>query len=190
MHRIQERLAERDRRRRRRLDDKDALDTLRLLQASPTDALAETFAQLLRADVCATVTDEALTALLYLFAEPRAPGAQMACVPREHSRRQTKSPDRVPRWHRIFSLPSDVRASGNDSRHVWDVKIERHVIDTRLFNRAFQSMFIGKKRWLQGRATRGTCSCGGASLDGRTWHLRSHPKPFNKLRFHPDRMCV
>ena len=75
MHKIQERLAEREH---RRLDDKDALDTLRLLQASPTDALAEMFVQLVRADVCATVTDEALTALRDLFAEPRAPGAQMA----------------------------------------------------------------------------------------------------------------
>jgi len=75
MHKIQERLAERDH---RRLDDKDALDTLRLLQASPTDALAETFVQLVRADVSAAVTDEALTALRDLFAEPRAPGAQMA----------------------------------------------------------------------------------------------------------------
>ena len=75
MHKIRERLAEREQ---RRLDDKDALDTLHLLQASPTDALAATFVQLLRADVCATVTDEALTALRDLFAEPRAPGAQMA----------------------------------------------------------------------------------------------------------------
>ena len=75
MHKIRERLAEREQ---RRLDDKDALDTLRLLQASPAAALADTFVQLLRVDVCATVTDEALTALRDLFAERRAPGAQMA----------------------------------------------------------------------------------------------------------------
>jgi hypothetical protein len=75
MHKIRERLAERER---RRLDDKDALDTLRLLQASPTDGLADTFVQLLHADVSSTVTEEALTALKDLFADPRAVGAQMA----------------------------------------------------------------------------------------------------------------
>jgi Nucleotidyltransferase len=75
MHKIRERLAERGQ---RRLDDKDALDTLRLLQASPTGALAVTFVQLLRMDVATTVTEEALTALKDLFASPRAVGAQMA----------------------------------------------------------------------------------------------------------------
>jgi nucleotidyltransferase-like protein len=75
MHKIRERLAERER---RRLDDKDALDTLRLLQASPTDGLADTFVQLLHADVSSAVTEEALTALKDLFADPRAVGVQMA----------------------------------------------------------------------------------------------------------------
>ena len=75
MHKIGERLAERAH---RRLDDKDALDALRLLQATTTDALATTFVQLLNTDVSARVTDEALTALKELFADSRAIGAQMA----------------------------------------------------------------------------------------------------------------
>jgi len=75
MHKIRERLAERTL---RRLDDKDALDVLRLLQATRTEALAATFAQLLNTDVSKTVTDEALTTLKELFADPRAIGAQMA----------------------------------------------------------------------------------------------------------------
>jgi len=65
MHKIRERLAERTL---RRLDDKDALDVLRLLQATRTEALAATFAQLLNTDVSKTVTDEALTTLKELFA--------------------------------------------------------------------------------------------------------------------------
>ena len=44
IHKIRERLAERAK---RRLDDKDALDVLRLLRAAPTEALAATFVQLL-----------------------------------------------------------------------------------------------------------------------------------------------
>jgi hypothetical protein len=69
MHKFRERLAERAQ---RRLDDKDALDVLRLLQATATEALAATFVQLLHADVCQTVTDEALTALKELFTDARA----------------------------------------------------------------------------------------------------------------------
>src|SRR5712692_4067077 len=75
LHKIGERLAERAQ---RRLDDKDALDVLRLLQATATDALATTFVQLLHTDVSKTVTDEALTALGDLFADARAVGTQMA----------------------------------------------------------------------------------------------------------------
>jgi hypothetical protein len=75
MHKILERLAERTP---RRLDDKDALDVLRLLQAIRTEALAATFLQLLKTDVSRMVTDEALTALNDLFADPRAVGAEMA----------------------------------------------------------------------------------------------------------------
>ena len=75
MRKIRERLPEREH---RRLDDKDALDALRLLQATTTEALATTFVQLLNTDVSATVTDEALTALKELFADSRAIGAQMA----------------------------------------------------------------------------------------------------------------
>jgi hypothetical protein len=58
--------------------DKDALDVLRLLQATATAPLAATFVQLLRADVSKTVTDEALKALKELFTNARAVGAQMA----------------------------------------------------------------------------------------------------------------
>jgi len=75
MHKIRERLEERAQ---RRLDDKDALDVLRLLQATATAPLAATFVQLLRADVSKTVTDEALKALKELFTNARAVGAQMA----------------------------------------------------------------------------------------------------------------
>lgn len=72
MHKIRERLAER---KQHRLDDKDALDALRLLQASPTEALASVFVQLLHAEVSKTVTKEALTELNDLFADPRVVGA-------------------------------------------------------------------------------------------------------------------
>jgi hypothetical protein len=75
MHKIRERLAERTQ---RRLDDKDALDTLRLLQVTRAETLAATFVQLLHADVSKTVTEEALMALKELFTNPRAVGAQMA----------------------------------------------------------------------------------------------------------------
>ena len=75
MHKIRERLAERTS---RRVDDKDALDVLRLLQATRAETLATTFVQLLNTEVATTVTNEALTALDDLFASPRAVGAQMA----------------------------------------------------------------------------------------------------------------
>ena len=88
MHKIRERLAERAQ---RRLDDKDALDVLRLLQATATEALAATFVQLLHVDVSKTVTDEGLTALRDLFADPRAIGAQMAV----RSARALADPDEI-----------------------------------------------------------------------------------------------
>jgi hypothetical protein len=75
VHKIREWLAERAQ---RRLDDKDALDVLRLSQTTPTDALAATSVQLLHTDISKAVTDEALTALKELFADARAVGAQMA----------------------------------------------------------------------------------------------------------------
>ena len=75
LHKIIERLSERER---RRLDDKDALDLLRLLQATATEGLASTFVRLLKADVAREVTHEALTALRDLFADPQGAGTQMA----------------------------------------------------------------------------------------------------------------
>ena len=53
LHKIAERVSER---KRRRLDDKDALGILRLLQATDTDSLAATLVQLLQSDVAREVT--------------------------------------------------------------------------------------------------------------------------------------
>src|SRR5712691_808798 len=54
------------------VDQWPVLGVHRGLQASPTDGLANTFVQLAQTDVSATVTEEALTALNDLFADPRA----------------------------------------------------------------------------------------------------------------------
>jgi hypothetical protein len=59
-HKIAERISEREQ---RRLDDKDALDVLRLLQATGTSMLAATVKTLLQAGVAAKVTREALDML-------------------------------------------------------------------------------------------------------------------------------
>ena len=75
LHKIGERLAEREQ---RRLDAKDALDVLRLLQAIPTRDLASTFTRLLDTGLANDVTREALTALKDLFTNPRGIGSQMA----------------------------------------------------------------------------------------------------------------
>jgi hypothetical protein len=75
VHKIAERLAEREQ---RRLDDKDALDILRLLQAVETMTLRDSIARLVRADVAREVTRDALALLKTHFADPRAAGAQMA----------------------------------------------------------------------------------------------------------------
>jgi hypothetical protein len=75
LHKIRQRLSER---RRMRLSDKDALDVLRLLQAVPTLELAEAFRRMGETAVARDVTREALTALLDLFSDPKATGAQMA----------------------------------------------------------------------------------------------------------------
>ena len=75
LHKIAERIAERQR---RRLEDKDALDVLRLLQATATDPLAATVRTLLRAEVSGEVTREALGLLGEHFADARAAGSQMA----------------------------------------------------------------------------------------------------------------
>jgi hypothetical protein len=75
LHKIAERVAERDQ---RRLEDKDALDILRLLQATETNLIAATVKVLLRTDVAGDVTHEALDILREHFADARAAGPQMA----------------------------------------------------------------------------------------------------------------
>ena len=75
LHKIAERVAERDQ---RRLDDKDALDILRLLQSTDTSRLAATATRLLEADIVRDVTREALVVLKDHFTDARAAGPQMA----------------------------------------------------------------------------------------------------------------
>jgi cytochrome c peroxidase len=75
VHKIHERFSERTR---RRVDDKDALDVLRLLRAVPTTRLAATFATLLETEPAAAVTGEAVSGISELFSDPRAAGSQMA----------------------------------------------------------------------------------------------------------------
>jgi len=75
LHKIAERVADRDH---RRLDDKDALDILRLLQATDTSLLAASVGRLLGVDVARDVTREALVVLKNHFTDARAAGPQMA----------------------------------------------------------------------------------------------------------------
>jgi hypothetical protein len=75
LHKLQERLAERDQ---RRVDAKDALDVLRLLRAVPTYDLAKTCDRLGRTQVSEVVTHEALTELKELFGDTRGLGCQLA----------------------------------------------------------------------------------------------------------------
>jgi hypothetical protein len=75
LHKIAERIAEREQ---RRLDDKDALDVLRLLQAIETPTLVAAIHRLLLHDVANDVTREALDGLKQYFTDPSAAGSQMA----------------------------------------------------------------------------------------------------------------
>jgi hypothetical protein len=75
LHKMDERLAEG---KQDRLDDKDALDILRLRRAIPTATLVEAFLHLLRDPIAQEVTREALGMLERLFSSPRLRGAQMA----------------------------------------------------------------------------------------------------------------
>jgi hypothetical protein len=75
LHKIGERASERQQ---RRLDDKDALDVLRLLRAADPEDLGSTLVSLLDDGIAGQTTHEALVALRDLFADPRAPGSQMA----------------------------------------------------------------------------------------------------------------
>jgi hypothetical protein len=75
LHKVAERVTERDQ---RRLDDNDALDVLRLLQATDTSVLAATVLHLLETDVARVITREALGVLNDHFTDARAAGPQMA----------------------------------------------------------------------------------------------------------------
>jgi hypothetical protein len=75
LHKIHERPGEA---RERRLDDKDALDVLRLLRAVPTTDLARVLADLKSHDLAGEVTREAVAALSEHFSGPRSAGARMA----------------------------------------------------------------------------------------------------------------
>lgn len=62
-----------------RLNDKDAHDAYRILQAFETVALAQAFSRLRTHDLCGAVTEDALTSLEELFAQgPNALGSTMA----------------------------------------------------------------------------------------------------------------
>ena len=75
LHKIEERLAEG---KGHRLDDKDALDVLRLLQAVATATLAQGFLVLVQDAIAKEVTAETLTSLRTHFATPQGAGSQMA----------------------------------------------------------------------------------------------------------------
>lgn len=75
LHKIEDRLVAG---RPRRLDDKDALDVLRLLQAVPTAALARSFRELVQDAIAQEVTQESLASLRTRFAGARGVGSQMA----------------------------------------------------------------------------------------------------------------
>jgi len=61
----------------KRLKDKDALDVLRLLRATPMKVLVTGLGRLLGDSLCAEVTREAVEHLDRLFSTPAAPGSQM-----------------------------------------------------------------------------------------------------------------
>lgn len=75
LHKIADRTAER---RGNRLDDKDALDVLRLLRAVQTTTLATGLRRLLADEVAQAVAREAVDHLAQLFGATGAPGTQMA----------------------------------------------------------------------------------------------------------------
>ncbi|MBI2071036.1 MAG: hypothetical protein HYT79_10610 [Elusimicrobia bacterium] len=61
-----------------RLNDKDALDTLRLLRHTDTQTLADTLRKLRLEKIAGSVTLEAIEILSHLFAKSDSPGSQMA----------------------------------------------------------------------------------------------------------------
>ncbi len=72
-HKITERIGATD-----RVSDKDALDVLRLLQATETATLAAALARLAGDELSAAATAEAVSQLAPLFGNPQAPGIRMA----------------------------------------------------------------------------------------------------------------
>jgi hypothetical protein len=75
LHKIAERISEREQ---RRVDDKDALDIWRLLQAIQTSQLSTALLKLVDVDVARDVTREALVVLRTHFTDSRSAGPQMA----------------------------------------------------------------------------------------------------------------
>ena len=73
VHKIAERIGAAD-----RVTDKDALDVLRLLQATETATLAAGLAQLADDELSTAVTAEAVSQLAPLFGNPQALGIGMA----------------------------------------------------------------------------------------------------------------
>ena len=73
VHKIAERIRAAD-----NVSDKDALDVLRLLQATETATLAAGLAALADDELSAAVTAEAVSRLAPLFGSPQAPGVEMA----------------------------------------------------------------------------------------------------------------
>ena len=73
VHKIADRIGAVD-----RVSDKDALDVLRLLQATETAMLAGGLARLGDDELSAAVTAEAVSQLTPLFRSPQAPGIGMA----------------------------------------------------------------------------------------------------------------
>ncbi|MFC1523125.1 GSU2403 family nucleotidyltransferase fold protein [Elusimicrobiota bacterium] len=61
-----------------RLNDKDALDALRLLRSTNTEKLARVFEDLLKDKIAGGVTRDAIKLLENLFAKPESPGSRMA----------------------------------------------------------------------------------------------------------------
>ena len=75
LHKLADRTAEQ---RGGRLEDKDALDVLRLLRAVPTDPLATGLRRLMADSLAQEVTNEAVDQLAQLFGTTAASGTQMA----------------------------------------------------------------------------------------------------------------
>jgi hypothetical protein len=76
IHKIGDRLD--DTTRPNRQADKDALDVLRLVRATPAAVMADRLDELRQHPRCAAIVDEAITRLPTMFGRPRAPGVEMA----------------------------------------------------------------------------------------------------------------